>query len=156
VDQQRDGHEVDGELQVRLPARARRALVQQDQERAARREQADQRPPRELLVRFADDARRVDEIEDGEQHCADGKTEQIQQNEDAPSEVGRDRGVGCWARRRFRALRVDGIDGGHGAEFYPIGLARFDPSALCGGTPFRGEYRRPPVGRDRSPMPMNL
>jgi hypothetical protein len=123
VDQQRDGHEVGRKLQIRLPARARHALLQQDQKDAARREQADQCPPCERFVGLADDAGRVDQVEDGQQDRADRQAEQVQQTEDAPGEVGRDRRIGCWTRRRFRALRVDGIDGGHGAEFYLNALA---------------------------------
>jgi succinyl-CoA synthetase beta subunit len=49
-------------------------------------------------------------------------------------------------------LRIDGFDGGHGAEFYPIGRVRpFEARALR-RRKFRGEYRGPPVGRDRFSM----
>ena len=143
VNQERDGHEVGGELQIRLAARARFAPLQQHEKRATGHEQADQRAPRQRLVGLADDARRVDEVEHDEQHGADREPEEIEKSEDSPSEVRRCR-VGCWTRRRFRALRVDGIDGGHGAGFYLIAARRLG-CVLCGGRAFRGEYRRPPV-----------
>ncbi len=152
VNQERDRDEVGGELQIRLAVRARCAPLQQHEKRATGHEQADQRAPRQRLVGLADDARRVDEVEHDEQHGADREPEEIEKSEDSPSEVRRCR-IGCWTRRRFRALRVDGIDGGHGAGFYLIAARRLG-CVLCGTSSV--SWRIPPPASRRDRFPMNL
>ena len=141
--QQSYGYEIDRELKIRLGSRAGRSALQQYEEYATSRKQGDQRAPSQGVVGSAHDARSVDEVEHRQQQSADGEAKKIEKNEDSPGEVRRHR-TGCRTLRGVGALRVDGIDGRHGAEFYPIGDAA-SRCVLCGAQEFRGEYRRPPV-----------
>ncbi len=110
--------EVCAELQEDLTSCARESPLQHHELGAADPEHAEERDARELRIGFSNETRLVDEVEDGEQQNSDDEPEQIQQDQDAPTQVAR-RGRRL-AATGLVAVNLESVDGGHVAAFYPM------------------------------------